>query len=215
VKPRKPPARQLFEIPVIEGNDKGGATHPRCGGPQGSPGLRLHGARRRPVDERTGRRLSAPRRCRETPWELRISRRPAGPVPNRPWSAGSKRSSSRGTAEGGSARGGSRRRRLPQRYGMKCSGGERPGTSVDTSADVQTRAHGPRAIGRRCVSHLLFLRAGGAETLRQAIAKRDGHGNVDGPRLGVSRRSRISVRTHGRQRPSWPRGEAGRNPSRR
>jgi hypothetical protein len=173
----------LLEIPVIGGNGWGGETRPRRGDPSGPPSFRLRTARRRRADERTGRRqerlvgAGKPHGSRGSPADP--------PVPDRTDPETSARSVPlTGAAEGENAGGGSRRRRLSRRNGMECFGGERPGASVWTSADVCTRSHGPRAIRRHGVSHLLFLRAGGAETPRQRIAKRRSHGNVEASRLG-------------------------------
>jgi hypothetical protein len=94
---------------------------------------------------------------------------------------------------------------------MKCFEGGRPGAKVRTSADVRARRHELRAIRRLSVSHLLFLRAGGAETLRQGIAKWCLYGNVEVSRLGSRRGLGQAQEPHGRQRPSWPRSERGAN----
>jgi hypothetical protein len=98
---------------------------------------------------------------------------------------------------------------------MKCSEGGRPGAKVRTSADVRARSCELRAIRRLGVSHLLFLRAGGAETLRQWIAKRCRHGNVEASRLDDRSGLGSAKEPHGRQRPSWPRRWNGEKPSRR
>jgi len=112
-------------------------------------------------------------------------------------------------------RGGSRRRRLPRRSRMECFGGERPGASAWTSADVCARSHELRAIRRLGVSHLLFLRAGGAETLRQWIAKRRPHGNVEGATARWPKRPRIGVGTPWTAAALVAAKRAGSKPSRR
>jgi hypothetical protein len=158
------PATTLLENPVIGGTARTGRPACAHGGPHGSPGLRLRMARRRCADERTGRRQE----------RLVGAGKPHGsrgshadpPVPDRTDpEMSARRIPLTGGAAGRSMRGGSRRRRSLQRFGMKCFGGERPGASGRTSADVCARSYGPRAIRRHGVSHLLFLRAGGAETL--------------------------------------------------
>jgi hypothetical protein len=154
----------------------------RRGGPQGPPGLRLRTARRRRA-ENTHR--EAPKRVSSVQGNpmgasdlLQIRRSRTGQTPER--------RTRRGNAARDDARGGWRRRRSLRRDVMKCSEGERPGAPMRSSADERTRAHEPRAIRRRGVSLLLFLRAGGAET-RAARDREVGSAATRGRRLGARR----------------------------
>jgi len=79
----------------------------------------------------------------------------------------------------------------------------------------QTRVSGPRAVGRRRVFLLLFLRAAGAETLRQSTAKPRFHGDVVAWRLGGRRLPRNGVRTPWTAAASSAAKRAGSKPSRR
>jgi hypothetical protein len=155
-----------------------------CEDPSGSSSFRLRRARRRPADERTERRLERlvgagkPHGSRGSPADPPVPDRTDPETPARsvlPRGGRGRRKACEGD------HGDAGRRDGP---GMECFGGERPGAKVMTSADVGTRSLGPRAIRRLGVSHLLFLRAGGAETPRQRIAKRRSHRKVDASRLG-------------------------------
>lgn len=209
------PATTLLENPVIGGTAQTGRPARAIGDP--SRGLLTSGsAGRAGVLRRTHREAPrASRRCRETPWEPRISRRSAGPGSDRPRDVGSTRSSSRRWAARRSMRGGSRRRRSPRRFGMSCSGGERPGASGRTSADVRARSCGPRAIRRHGVSPLLFLRVGGAETplaMDREAARPRQRGRVT---ARWPKRPRIGVRTPWTAAALVAAKRAGWKPSRR
>jgi len=158
---------------------------------------------------------SASRRCRGTPRELRISSRSDGHGPDRPRDAGPRDSAETRRRRARSVRGGSRRRRSLRRNVMKCSEGGRPRAPVRTSADVRTRVSDASSDpASRCVPPPVPQSWGsgdprGKRSRSRVLRKR-------GTAARRPKESRANARKpHGRQRPSWPRGGAGSNPSRR
>lgn len=159
-------------------------------------------------------RQSASRRCRGTPWELRISSRSDGHGPDRPRDAGPPTPRKRGDDR-------------PKRAGgiaatpVAAAGRDdvlRRGTPQGSGTGVGRRLHqGARASSdpaSRCIPPPVPQSWGSGDPRGKRSRSRV-------PRKWVTaalrpKESRVNaIEPHGRQRPPRPRGDAGSNPSRR